>query len=34
MLPIATEVRGDGGTDYYMEPEVAELFSSARDDEG
>ncbi len=34
VLPIATEVRGDGGTDYYMEPEIAALFSSARDDEG
>jgi hypothetical protein len=26
-LPIATEGREDGGTDYYMEPEVAALFS-------
>jgi hypothetical protein len=29
-LPIATEGRADGGTDYYMEPELAELFSAAR----
>jgi hypothetical protein len=29
-LPIATEGRPDGGTDYYMEPELAELFSAAR----
>ncbi len=26
-LPIATECRADGGTDYYMEPVVAELFA-------
>jgi hypothetical protein len=26
-LPIATEGRDDGGTDYYMEPEVATLFA-------
>jgi hypothetical protein len=31
VLPIATEVRADGGTDYYMEPEVAALFSAARE---
>jgi hypothetical protein len=30
ILPIATEGRPDGGTDYYMEPELAELFSAAR----
>lgn len=30
-LPIATEGRADGGTDYYMEPAVAELFAAARD---
>lgn len=29
-LPIATEGRPDGGTDYFMEPEVAELFGTAR----
>jgi uncharacterized protein DUF6416 len=30
VLPIATEGRPDGGTDYYMEPEVAALFAAAR----
>jgi hypothetical protein len=29
-LPIATEGRTDGGTDYYMEPDVAALFAQAR----
>lgn len=29
-LPIATEGRPDGGTDYFMEPEVAALFAQAR----
>jgi len=29
-LPIATEGRDDGGTDYYLEPDVAELFAAAR----
>jgi hypothetical protein len=29
-LPIATEGRSDGGTDYYMNPELAELFTAAR----
>jgi len=29
-LPIATEGRSDGGTDYYMDPELAELFTAAR----
>ena len=29
-LPIATEGRPDGGTDYYMELELAELFRGAR----
>jgi hypothetical protein len=29
-LPIATEGRTDGGTDYYMEAEVAALFAAAR----
>jgi hypothetical protein len=30
VLPIATEGRLDGGTDYYMDPELAELFIGAR----
>lgn len=30
VLPIATEGRADGGTDYYMEPDVAALFAAAR----
>ena len=30
VLPIATEGRADGGTDYYMEPEVAALFTAAQ----
>jgi hypothetical protein len=30
VLPIATEGRADGGTDYYMEPDVAALFSAAQ----
>ncbi len=30
VLPIATEGRPDGGTDYYMEPDVAALFAQAR----
>jgi len=29
-LPLATEGRDDGGTDYYMQPAVAQLFASAR----
>jgi hypothetical protein len=29
-LPISTEGRADGGTDYYMEPEIARLFDAAR----
>jgi hypothetical protein len=29
-LPIATVGRDDGGTDYFMEPEVAEIFGGAR----
>src|ERR1700751_2056148 len=29
VLPIATEGRPDGGTDYYMEPDVAALFAAA-----
>jgi hypothetical protein len=30
VLPIATDGRPDGGTDYYMEPDTAALFSAAR----
>jgi len=30
-FPIATEGRDDGGTDYYMESDIAELFTAARD---
>jgi hypothetical protein len=30
VLPISTAGRDDGGTDYYMEPEVAGLFAAAR----
>jgi hypothetical protein len=30
-LPLATEGRDDGGTDYYMEPAVAEIFARARE---
>jgi hypothetical protein len=30
-LPIATEGRDDGGTDYYMDPAVAEIFAAARE---
>jgi hypothetical protein len=30
ILPIATDGRADGGTDYYMEPDVAALFATAR----
>lgn len=30
MLPIATEGRADGGTDYYMDDDVAALFAVAR----
>jgi Family of unknown function (DUF6416) len=29
VMPIATEGRPDGGTDYYMAPETAELFRAA-----
>jgi len=31
VLPIATEGRPDGGTDYYMDPDTAKLFIAARD---
>ena len=30
VLPIATEGRADGGTDYYMAPDVAALFAGAK----
>jgi Family of unknown function (DUF6416) len=30
VLPIATEGRPDGGTDYYIEPGVAAVFAAAR----
>ena len=30
-MPIATEGRADGGTDYYMDPEIAALFTAARE---
>jgi hypothetical protein len=30
VLPIATEGRADGGTDYYMDPDTAALFAAAR----
>jgi hypothetical protein len=29
-LPIATDGRSDGGTDYYIDPDVAALFAKAR----
>jgi hypothetical protein len=30
VLPIATEGRADGGTDYFMEPDVGALFAASR----
>jgi hypothetical protein len=30
-LPISTEGRDDGGTDYYLDDEAASLFAAARD---
>jgi hypothetical protein len=30
-LPIATEGRDDGGTDYFMDPAIAEIFAAARE---
>ncbi len=30
-LPISTEGRTDGGTDYFMEPGIASLFAAARE---
>ncbi len=29
-LPISTAARDDGGTDYYLEPDIATLFATAR----
>jgi hypothetical protein len=34
VLPIATDGREDGGTDYYMDPEIAALFKKAREQTG
>lgn len=31
VVPIATEGRDDGGTDYYMEADTAQLFTAARE---
>jgi hypothetical protein len=31
VMPITTEGRSDGGTDYLMEPEVERLFTRARE---
>jgi hypothetical protein len=33
-LPIATAGRPDGGTDYFMDPAIAELFTHAREQTG
>ncbi len=30
VVPIATEGRANGGTDYYMDPDVAAVFEAAR----
>jgi hypothetical protein len=30
VLPIDTEGRADGGTDYYIEPDTAAIFAAAR----
>jgi hypothetical protein len=30
-LPISTECRDDGGTDYFLDDEAAQLFAAARD---
>ena len=32
VLPIVTAGRADGGTDYYMDSDVAELFAAARNE--
>jgi len=31
VLPIDTEGRADGGTDYYIDPDTAAIFAAARD---
>jgi hypothetical protein len=31
ILPISTEGRADGGTDYYIDPDTAAIFSAARE---
>ena len=31
VLPIDTEGRADGGTDYYIDPETAAIFAAARE---
>lgn len=31
ILPISTEGRADGGTDYYIDPDTAAIFAAARD---
>ena len=32
VLPIDTEGRGDGGTDYYIDPDTAAIFAAAREE--
>lgn len=34
VLPINTEGRADGGTDYYIDPDTAAIFATARDQAG
>ena len=34
VLPIATEGRSDGGTDYYIDPDTAAVFAAAREQPG
>jgi hypothetical protein len=34
VLPIDTEGRADGGTDYYIDPETATIFAAARQQPG
>ena len=34
LLPISTEGRSDGGTDYYMDPDIAGVFTAARERAG
>jgi hypothetical protein len=31
VLPIDTEGRADGGTDYYIDPDTAAIFAAARE---